>query len=224
MSYVSQVTIGSNTYPVGSSLYGTCSTAAGTVQKDVTLANFDTATIPTGVTIHVKFTNANSAADPKLKVGSTSAIAIKRYGTTAPSTSAATSWQAGAVVSFTYDGTYWMMNDWLNNNDNTRRAISLNGTSILSASSTTALNFIPGDHISITNSSGSFTFAATGVVTGVKGASQTDYATGQVSLSSADVGAVALAQGTGNAGKFLVVNSSGNVEAVAMSAWQGGEY
>lgn len=37
-----------------------------------------------------------------------------RRGTTAPSTSAASSWNAGEVVSLTYDGTYWMLNDWNN--------------------------------------------------------------------------------------------------------------
>lgn len=31
-------------------------------------------------------------------------------------------------------------------------------------------------------------------------------------------------QGTQNAGKFLVVNSQGMIEPVAMSAWQGGNY
>lgn len=31
-------------------------------------------------------------------------------------------------------------------------------------------------------------------------------------------------QGVSNAGKFLVVNSAGNVEATSMSAWAGGSY
>ena len=35
-----------------------------------------------------------------------------RYGTTAASTSPDTSWLAGAVVSFTYDGTNWILNDY----------------------------------------------------------------------------------------------------------------
>ena len=48
--------------------------------------------------------------------------------------------------------------------------------------------------------------------------------TGDVVLSSSDVGAVAVSQGSTHAGEFLVVNSSGNVEPVAMSAWQGGDY
>lgn len=31
-------------------------------------------------------------------------------------------------------------------------------------------------------------------------------------------------QGTSNAGKFMVVNSSGNIVPVAMEVWQGGSY
>lgn len=104
-TYIGQVALGGNNLPVASTLYGTCATAAGTAAKVVTCANFDK--LITGVTIYVKFTYSNSVANPTLNVNSTGAKAIKRYGTTAPSTSAATSWQAGSVVAFTYDGTYW---------------------------------------------------------------------------------------------------------------------
>lgn len=31
-------------------------------------------------------------------------------------------------------------------------------------------------------------------------------------------------QGVENAGKFMVVNSQGNIEPVSMTAWQGGSY
>ena len=48
--------------------------------------------------------------------------------------------------------------------------------------------------------------------------------TGTVTLDASDVGAVASNQGSGNAGAFLVVNSSGIVEPVEMTAWQGGTY
>ena len=43
-------------------------------------------------------------------------------------------------------------------------------------------------------------------------------------LGASDVGAVASDQGSGNAGKFLVVNSNGTVVPMTMSAWQGGSY
>ena len=43
-------------------------------------------------------------------------------------------------------------------------------------------------------------------------------------VTNAVSGKVSINQGAGNAGKFLVVNSSGNVEPVSMTAWQGGSY
>ena len=42
--------------------------------------------------------------------------------------------------------------------------------------------------------------------------------------SASDVGAVAENQGSGNAGKFLVVGSDGAVNPVSLSVWQGGNY
>lgn len=101
---------GTTNYTIASGLYGTCSTAASTAQKDVTLADFDT--LRTGVTVHVKFTYSNTAANATLKVGSTSAKNLCMYGTTRVGTTVDSSWPAGAVVSFTYDGTSWVMNDY----------------------------------------------------------------------------------------------------------------
>ena len=52
--------------------------------------------------------------------------------------------------------------------------------------------------------------------------------TGAVMLTipstAADVGAVAVAQGVGHAGEFLVVGSDGNVTTVTLTTWQGGNY
>lgn len=95
--------------------YGTCGTARAT--KDKVCNDIDsTFQLYTGVLIFVKFTNTNSIANPTLNVNGTGAIAIKRYGTTAPSTSATTSWNAGTIFGLMYDGTYWMLISWLNNN------------------------------------------------------------------------------------------------------------
>lgn len=95
-----------------STFYGTCATEAATVTKTTTITGVDELT--TGLTIIVKFTYANGVANPKLQVNNLAAKDIKRYGTTAPGTSAASSWNAGGVVSFTYDGTYWVLNGWNN--------------------------------------------------------------------------------------------------------------
>lgn len=92
--------------------YGTCSTAKATVQKEVTISNMPTLT--TGLTVFVKFSNSNTAENPTLKINTLDPVAIKRYGTTAPSTSTASSWNAGTVIALTYDGTNFIMNDWIN--------------------------------------------------------------------------------------------------------------
>ena len=107
MSYIGKLKVGSTTYEVGSTLLLTCGTAANTAAKTVTSSGF---TLETGVTVHVKFTYSNTAANPTLNINSTGAKSIKSYGTTAVGTAEYTSWPAGAVVTLTYDGTNWVMN------------------------------------------------------------------------------------------------------------------
>lgn len=109
MGYIGKVKIGSTTHLVGSTLYGTCSTAAGTAAKVVTCANFDT--LITGVTIYVKFTNSNTATTPTLNVNSTGAKNIYLNGTTKPGNKEATSWYANSIVPFTYDGSSWIIDN-----------------------------------------------------------------------------------------------------------------
>lgn len=119
--YIGKISDGTDARPVASTLYGTCATAAATKAKVVTCADFDT--LIAGVTIFVKFTYANTVASPTLKVNTTDAKSIMRYGTTAPGASAALSWNAGSVVAFTYDGTYWQMVGWMNTDTNTWTAL-----------------------------------------------------------------------------------------------------
>lgn len=93
-------------------LYGECATEAATAAKTVSISGVTELT--EGLAIYVRFTYANSVANPTLQVNSLTAKAIKRYGTTAPSTSAASSWNAGQVCCLVYDGDYWMLCDWNN--------------------------------------------------------------------------------------------------------------
>lgn len=95
-------------------VYCTCSTASGTVLKEATIVSGTLDTLNTGDQAIVKFTNANGIANPTLKIGNTTAKSIKRYGTTAPSTSANSSWNAGSAVMFIYDGSYWQIIGYLN--------------------------------------------------------------------------------------------------------------
>lgn len=131
---ITKVSANSGTHLISTSFYGTCATAAGTAAKAVIVNDpniTDAITLVNGMTLAVKFTNSNSVASPTITVynnsgtaasptqGSTTLIAqksIMRYGTTAPSTSAASSWTAGAIVLFIYDGTNWIeSSSWDNN-------------------------------------------------------------------------------------------------------------
>lgn len=103
MAYIAKKTTVDGVKPIGSSLFGLCSTASGTAQKVVQFADFDV--LVSGVTIHVYFTHENTADNPTLQVGSTSAIGIRRNGV------AVGRWSDNSVVSFTYNGTYWIQND-----------------------------------------------------------------------------------------------------------------
>ena len=124
MGTVSKITAGGATHLLASTCYGTCDTAAATAAKVATIQDSQEFTLLTGTTVHIKFTYSNTVASPTLNVNSTGAKSIMRYGTTAPSTNVNTSWNAGSVLSFTYDGTYWQMNDFgLRGNDNTVPAV-----------------------------------------------------------------------------------------------------
>lgn len=112
MSYIGNIKHNDVTHLVASTLYGTCTTSAADEIKEVQCPSFDK--LITGVTIHVKFTNSNTNTDPKLKVNTTDAKFIYKFSPNyAPGVSSNTSWYPGSVVSFTYDGTSWIMNDHL---------------------------------------------------------------------------------------------------------------
>ena len=92
---------GGNDYLIASTAYATCSTTADTTAKVATIQDGASFTLITGITINVKFTYSNTASAPTLNVNSTGALTI----------TSAKRWDAGAVVSFTYDGTNWAQND-----------------------------------------------------------------------------------------------------------------
>lgn len=142
---IGKVTAGGGTHLVTSTFYGTCATAAGTAAKIVKLADAtaDAATAIVGMTLAVKFTNSNTVANPTLTVQRNSnttnliaATSIKAYGTTAPGTTVATSWRAGAVVLFVYvaDGSnyYWTQVSSLDDNTTYSSQAAASGGTTLS--------------------------------------------------------------------------------------------
>lgn len=85
--------------------YGVCSTAVSTGAKTVTISGFRLAT---GVQINVKFSNNNYAYPMTLNVSGTGAKTVKAYGDN-DEQYFLEQIQAGAVVPFVYDGTYWVI-------------------------------------------------------------------------------------------------------------------
>ncbi len=108
MGTIAKVNAGGSTHLIASTCYGTCPTEANTKAKVATIQDSQEFALLTGVTIHIKFTYANTATSPTLNVNNTGAIAIKTRGTTFDSVP----WMAGSVVSLTYDSTYWMINNF----------------------------------------------------------------------------------------------------------------
>ena len=109
--FIGQVHIDSTDYKIGSTLFavldtnttglGIITTNNGTKIFTVPLEGFINTT---GVTVHIKFVQANSdGADLALKVGGDQPHPISNPN-------GALTWQANSVISFTYDGTNWVMN------------------------------------------------------------------------------------------------------------------
>lgn len=90
--------------------YGTCSTEADTQLKEVTIANFKKYV---GQTVTVRFTNANTASSPRLKVQNSdgSEYATGYIYVNGSYMNSDTSWAAGGVVTFVWDGSYWRVGD-----------------------------------------------------------------------------------------------------------------
>lgn len=109
MSYVGKVYSNGANHLVASTLYGVCSTGASTASKIVTLSDFDG--LLTGVTIQVKFQYSNTANSPTLNVNGTGAYPIYTDGVNYAGKTNLSSWKENSVVSLTFDGTAWRMND-----------------------------------------------------------------------------------------------------------------
>ena len=95
-------------------LYGTCSTAAGTTAKVVVCSDIPSA-LYAGLTITVKFSTANTVLAPTLNLTSdgTTSIGTKAIwvDNAVTSTSNCLFWNTNAVITFTYDGTQWIVVD-----------------------------------------------------------------------------------------------------------------
>ena len=110
--------------------YGTCSTAAATMEKTVACTSF---ILATGARIVVKFTVTNTAANPTLNVNSTGAKAIQYSGAAI----SAGYLVANRTYEFVYDGTNYQLIGDINTNT-TNSAGAGNSTAKLFLVGTTA--------------------------------------------------------------------------------------
>lgn len=122
MAYITKKTTRNGVKPIGSNLFGLCSTASASAQKSVSMSDFNV--LVSGVTIHVYFAYGNTAQNPTLSVGSTAGVAIKRNGILGGK------WSNGSVISFTYDGTNWIQNDADDGSESVTYGLSLNGNQL----------------------------------------------------------------------------------------------
>lgn len=120
--YIGIVKVDGSEYLTGSTLFGTCTTAADEAAKKVVIEEITNFTPTHGLTIHVLFTHTNTAASPTLQFSSKSTATtypIYAYGDSPVGNTMSTSWHDNAIVSFTfYDGALdatatakrWIMN------------------------------------------------------------------------------------------------------------------
>lgn len=106
---VSNANNGNTAYNRATAYRGTCSTAATTAAKVITSSNFPT--LAQGITITVYNTTAQTVSGAiTLNVNSTGAKTIYVNGA-ATSASNLLLWAANSSITFTYDGTYWRVQD-----------------------------------------------------------------------------------------------------------------
>lgn len=130
MAYMSKRQTSNGVVPIGSNLYGTAN-ASGVVSMP------DFNVLVSGVTIHVKFTAGGTYSS--LAVGSTSARPISRNG------ASGTIIEAGAVKSFTYDGSSWVQNDAEQGGSTYGLSISGSDLSLVSGGSATTVTLPTGE-------------------------------------------------------------------------------
>ena len=149
---IDSLTLGSTT-GVLSIPYTQCATAAATAAKVATLTTF---ALETGVQVRIKFTYANSVANPTLNINGTGAKAIFWRGAALASTQY---WAAGQILDFIYDGTNWVLITQPKDNNTTYSLSGLGGIGSVSASGTAPLSLSATKSGTSVSISGSITVA-----------------------------------------------------------------
>lgn len=111
---------------IGSSAFGTCNSLANASTKEVVIPGF---VLKEGTTIHVKFSNSNTASSPKLRVKPSDSasnndcpeVNLLLYDGQNVGTDNITGWPSGSILTLTYDGTSWIRDLSLNSDESVKQ-------------------------------------------------------------------------------------------------------
>lgn len=115
--------------PNTNTFIGTCSTAANTATKEVTLTNGDSFHLVGGVVVGVKYSNSNTASNVKINVQGSGAKSIWWDNAVYAGSESNICGYADRTTYYMYNGTYWV---WLSHGGTT--AIANGGTGATDAS------------------------------------------------------------------------------------------
>ena len=136
--YVGIVKVSGQEYLTGSTLFGICTNAEYEPAKIVKIESITNFTPTHGLTIHILFTNSNTATRPTIQFSTDSEATkypIYQFGTTKVGNSISTSWRAGAIVSLTFiDGELeqpatdkrWVLNSSIDTDADGGASVTLN--------------------------------------------------------------------------------------------------
>lgn len=109
----------------GNSYTGTCSTAAATAAKEITISSDQNFVLNKGAVIGVKFTYTNTANNPTIEVNNTGAKSIW-FNTAAITTGSLNrGGYANRYTYYIYDGTYWVWLNWGTDDNTTYSTMSV---------------------------------------------------------------------------------------------------
>ena len=216
---------GMNNYALQSSLdtevaerkaiYAISTTGATTSAKTTESGTPSGFVLYNGATVTVKFNSANSTSTPTLNVNGTGAKTIKSY-TGAALSAAEYTWPAGAAITFTYDGSYWRMQD---SGALQAKADAAASASAASSSASAASTSASSASTSASNASSSASSASTSASTASAKATE---ASNSASTASSEASAASTsatnAANSASAASTSATNASNSADAAASSA------
>lgn len=109
----------------GNSYTGTCSTAAATAAKAVTISSDQNFVLNKGAVIGVKFTYTNTAENPTIEVNNTGAKSVWFNTAVITTGSLNRGGYANRYTYYIYDGTYWVWLNWGTDDNTTYSSMSV---------------------------------------------------------------------------------------------------